>query len=51
MEFLSPVKCLTKHQWAAGFEPRRHHCVVSLLVLNQPRKTCPDIIEKLLTGT
>ena len=40
-----------------GFEPHRHHCVVSLskninpsLVLVQPRKTCPYIIEKLLMG-
>ena len=38
-----------------GFEPYRHHCVVSLsknidpsLVLAQPRKTCPYITERLL---
>ena len=37
------------------FEPQRHHCVVylskthlPLLVLVQPRKTCPNITEKLL---
>ena len=40
-----------------GFEPHRHRCVVSLskninpsLVLVQPRKTCPFIIERLLMG-
>ena len=40
-----------------GFEPLRHHCVVSLskninpsLVLVQPRKTSPFITEKLLMG-
>ena len=40
------------------FEPHRRHCVVFLnrdinpwLVLVQPRKTHPDITEKLLTGT
>ena len=40
-----------------GFEPHRRHCVVSLskninpsLVLVQPRKTCPFIIERLLMG-
>ena len=38
-----------------GFEPHRHHCVVSLskninpsLVLVQPRKTCPFKTERLL---
>ena len=40
-----------------GFEPQRHHCIVSLskninpsLVLVQPRKTCPFITERLLMG-
>ena len=40
-----------------GFEPHRHHGVVSLskninpsLVLVQPRKTCPFITERLLMG-
>ena len=43
-----------------GFEPHWRHCIVSLsktvrhinpsLVLVQPRKTHPDIAEKLLTG-
>ena len=40
-----------------GFEPHWHHCVVSLgkninliLVLVQPRKTRPFIIERLLMG-
>ena len=40
-----------------GFEPQRHHCVVSLskninpsLVLVQPRKTRPFITERLLIG-
>ena len=40
-----------------GFEPHRHHCVVSLskninpsLVLVQPRKTRPYITERLLMG-
>ena len=40
-----------------GFEPHRHLCVVSLsknikssLVLVEPRKTCPYITERLLTG-
>ena len=40
-----------------GFEPHRHHCVVSLskninpsLVLVQPRKTRPFITERLLIG-
>ena len=40
-----------------GFEPHRRHCVVSLskninfsLVLVQPRKTRPFIIERLLMG-
>ena len=38
-----------------GFEPHRHHCVVSMskninpsLVLVQPRKTRPFITERLL---
>ena len=41
-----------------GFEPHWRHCVVSMskninpsLVLVQPRKTCPCITERLLTGT
>ena len=40
-----------------GFEPHRHHCVVSSckninpgLVLVQPRKTPPFITERLLMG-
>ena len=40
-----------------GFKPYRHHCVVSLskninpsLVLVQPRKTHPFIIERLSMG-
>ena len=40
-----------------GFEPHRHHCVLSLskninpsLVLVQPRKTRPFITERLLMG-
>ena len=40
-----------------GFEPHRHHCVVSLskninpsLVLVQPRETRPFITERLLMG-
>ena len=40
-----------------GFEPHRHHCVVSLskninpsLVLVQPRKTRPYITERFLIG-
>ena len=40
-----------------GFEPHRHHCVVSLseninpsLFLIQPRKTRPFITERLLMG-
>ena len=36
------------------FEPQWRHCVVSLSntlsVLVQPRKTSPDMTEKLLTG-
>ena len=39
------------------FEPHRRHCVMSLskthyplLVLGQPKKTYPDMTEKLLTG-
>ena len=41
-----------------GFEPHRRHCVVSLskninpsLALVHLRKTHPDVIERLLTGT
>ena len=40
-----------------GFESHRRHCVVSLskninpsLVLVEPRKTCPFITERLLSG-
>ena len=40
-----------------GYEPHRRHCFVSLskninpsLVLDQPRKTCPFINERLLIG-
>ena len=51
------VECLTQEQGGLEFEPHRRHCVVSLskninpsLVLNQPRKTCPFIIERLMMG-
>ena len=48
-------------QWLSGrvldrrprgyrLETHRRHCIVSL-VLVQPRKTCPNITERLLTGT
>ena len=50
----SVVECLTRDR---GFEPYWHYCVVSLskkinpsLVLVQPRKTRPLIIERLLMG-
>ena len=50
----SVVECLPLDR---GFEPRRHHCVVSLskniipsLVLVQLRKTLPFITERLLMG-
>ena len=40
------------------FEPHRRHCVVTLsktlfpcLLLVQPRKTHPDVTEKMLSGT
>ena len=53
----SVVYCLTQDRGVAGFEPHRHHCVVSLskhinpsLVLAQPRKTRPYINERLLIG-
>ena len=53
----SEVECLTRDRGAAGFEPHRRHCVVSLskninpsLVLVQPRKTRPFITERLLMG-
>ena len=48
------VECLTRDR---GFEPHQRHCLVSLskninpsLVLVQPRKTRPFIIEILLMG-
>ena len=50
-------RVLVSRSRGCGFEPHRRHCVVSLnkthkcLVLVQPRKTCPDITEKLLTWT
>ena len=50
----SVVECLTRDQ---GFEPHRHHCIVSLrkninpsLVLVQPRTTRPFMVERLLMG-
>ena len=50
-------RVLDSRQRGRGFEPHRHHCVVSLskniypsLVLVQPRKTRPFITEKLLMG-
>ena len=50
------VECLTRPR-GRGFEPHRHHCVVSLskninpsLVLVQPRKTRPFITERFLMG-
>ena len=53
----SVVECLTRDRGAAGFEPHRRHCVVSLskninpsLVLVQPMKTRPFITERLLMG-
>ena len=35
-----------------GFEPHRHHCVVSMSKTHHCLllKTCPNITEKLLTG-
>ena len=51
------VECLTRDVRGRGFKPHRRHCVVSLskninpsLVLVQPRKTRPFIIERLLMG-
>ena len=51
-----PTTKYTKQRFR-GFEPHRHHCVVSLskninpsLVMVQPRKTCPYITERLLMG-
>ena len=53
----SVVECLTRDRRAAGFEPHRGHCLVSLskninpsLVLVQPRKIRPLITERLLMG-
>ena len=50
-------RVLDSRQRGRGFEPHRRHCVVSLskninpsLVLVQPRKTRPFIIERLLMG-
>ena len=63
-----PKNCHRQMQWLSGrvldlrpkghgFEPHRHHCVVSLsmnihprLVLVQPRKTHPYTTERLLMG-
>ena len=65
---LLPLRATWGAQWLSGrvldsgpegrgFEPHRHHYVVSLskninpsLVLVQPRKTCPFISERLLMG-
>ena len=51
------VRVLDSRPRGRGFEPHRHHCVVSLskninpsLVLVQPRKTCPFITDRLLMG-
>ena len=53
----SSGRVLDWRSWGSGFEPHRRHCVVSLskninpsLVLVQPRKTRPFIIERLLMG-
>ena len=53
----SLVDCLARDRGAAGLEPQRHHCVLSLskninpsLVLVQPRRTRPFITERLLIG-
>ena len=50
-------RVLDSRPMGRGFEPYRHHCVVSLskniypsLVLVQPRKTRPFITERLLMG-
>ena len=50
-------RVLDSKQRGHGFEPHRHHCVVSLSkninlspVLGQPRKTRPFITERLLIG-
>ena len=53
------VRVLDSRPWGRGFEPHRRHCVVSmskthlsmLSTGHQPRKTHPDITDKLLTGT
>ena len=70
LHWLSHVSTIFGVQWlsgrvldlrprGSGFEPHRHHCVVSLskninpslvLVLVQPRKTRPFTTEKLLMG-
>ena len=57
-QWLSGRERLTRDRRAAGFEPHRRHCVVSLskninpsLVLVQPRKTRPFITERLLMGS
>ena len=51
--FFGLPKCLyeTIAERSGSFGRERHfiHCLVIVLV--QPRKTCPDMIEKLLTGT
>ena len=51
------VECVTRDPGGRGFEPHRHHCVVSVskninpsLVLVQPRKTRPFKPERLLFG-
>ena len=50
-------RVLDSRQKGCGFEPDRHHCVVSLskninpsLILVQPRKTRPFITERLSMG-
>ena len=59
MTILWSLSCnsFVKFQRGPGFEPHPRHCVVSAghiypcLLLVQPRKTCPNITERLLTGT
>ena len=55
--FFNTSRTNSKTSKVCGFEPHRHHCVVSLskninpsLVLVQPRKTRPFITERLLMG-
>ena len=49
------LECLSGDLKGRGLEPHRLFCVVSLSktylsLLVQPKKTCPDLTEKLLTG-